>query len=125
MDCPLKYDPTHLDLRCNALPEHQMASITSGCVFFSPPGRGATFEIKLPREDYVRLEQRFDPPTWTVFQQDGPNHLGLWYNMTPEHQMAVITSGSSRGSGRRRWPSSGRRPRASAESSPSSFGSEC
>ena len=22
---------------------------------------------------------------------DGPNHLGLWYNALPEHQMALIT----------------------------------
>ena len=25
-----------------------------------------------------------DPTTWTIRQQDGPNHLGLWYNMIPE-----------------------------------------
>ena len=30
----------------------------------------------------------------TILQQDGPNHLGLWYNALPEHQMALITSGS-------------------------------
>ena len=29
---PPKDDPNHLGLRCNALPEHQMALITSGCV---------------------------------------------------------------------------------------------
>ena len=32
------------------------------------------------------------PTTWTVLQQDGPNHLGLWYNVLPEHHMALITS---------------------------------
>ena len=25
--------------------------------------------------------------------EDGPDHLGLWYNVLPEHQMALITSG--------------------------------
>ena len=25
-------------------------------------------------------------------QQDGPNHLGLWYHVLLEHQMALITS---------------------------------
>ena len=24
-----------------------------------------------------------DPTTWTVFQHDGPNHLGLWCNVAP------------------------------------------
>ena len=33
------------------------------------------------------------PTTWTIIQQDGPNHLGLWCNMLPEYQMAAITSG--------------------------------
>ena len=33
------------------------------------------------------------PTTWTVLQQDGPNHLGLRYNAMPDHQMALITSG--------------------------------
>ena len=32
-------DPNHLGLRCNALPEHQMALITSGCLPFSRPTR--------------------------------------------------------------------------------------
>ena len=32
MGDPPKYDPNHLGLRCSALPEHQMALITSGCV---------------------------------------------------------------------------------------------
>ena len=32
--------------------------------------------------------------TWTILQQDGPYHLGLWYNARPEHKMALITSGS-------------------------------
>ena len=30
---------------------------------------------------------------WSIIQRDGPNHLGLWYNVLPEHQMALITSG--------------------------------
>ena len=33
------------------------------------------------------------PTTWTILQQDGPYHPGLWYNVLPEHQMALITSG--------------------------------
>ena len=32
------------------------------------------------------------PTTWTVTRYDGPNHLGLWSNALPEHQMALITS---------------------------------
>ena len=32
------------------------------------------------------------PTTWTITRYDGPNHLGLWYNALPEHQMALITS---------------------------------
>ena len=31
--------------------------------------------------------------TWTIVQQNGPDHLGLWCNALPEHQMALITSG--------------------------------
>ena len=31
--------------------------------------------------------------TWTVLQNDGPNHLGLRCNALPAHQMALITSG--------------------------------
>ena len=37
------------------------------------------------------------PTTWTITHDitryDGPNHLGLWYNALPEHQMALITPG--------------------------------
>ena len=33
-----------------------------------------------------------DPATWTILQHDGPNHLGLWCDVLPEHQMALITS---------------------------------
>ena len=32
------------------------------------------------------------PTAWTVLQQNGPDHLGLWYNMLPWHQIALITS---------------------------------
>ena len=34
MDYPTKEGPSHLGLRCNALPEHHMALITSGRVPF-------------------------------------------------------------------------------------------
>ena len=34
-----------------------------------------------------------DPTTWTILQKDGPNYLGLWYNVLPEYQMALITLG--------------------------------
>ena len=33
------------------------------------------------------------PTTWTIRRHDGPNHLGVWYNVLPERQMALITSG--------------------------------
>ena len=36
---------------------------------------------------------RVTAKTRTIRQQDGPNHLGLWYNALREHQMGVITSG--------------------------------
>ena len=56
-------DPDHLGLRCNALPEHQMALITSDC--------GAT---------------RFPEHQMAVITSDcGATRF-------PEHQMAVITS---------------------------------
>ena len=32
------------------------------------------------------------PTTWTVLQKDGSDHLGLWCNVLPAHQMAPITS---------------------------------
>ena len=28
-----------------------------------------------------------------MHQKDGPNHLGLWCYVLPDHQMALITSG--------------------------------
>ena len=31
------------------------------------------------------------PPPNTVNRHYGPNHLGLWYDALPEHQMALIT----------------------------------
>ena len=34
-----------------------------------------------------------DATTWTILQKDGPNHLGLRYNVLLAHQMALITSG--------------------------------
>ena len=33
------------------------------------------------------------PTAWTILQHDGPNHLGLWHNALPDHQMALTTSG--------------------------------
>ena len=33
------------------------------------------------------------PTTWTILRHDGPNHLGLLYNVLPAHQMALIISG--------------------------------
>ena len=40
----------------------------------------------------VRPRTRRCWSTWTNLQQDGPNHLRLWHNVLPEHQMALITS---------------------------------
>ena len=72
MDYPTNDGPNHLGLWYNALPEHRMALITSGC-------------------------HSMDYPT-----KHGPNHLGLRCNALPEHQTALITSGFSRPSARRR-----------------------
>ena len=50
-------DPNHLGLRCNAVPEHQMALITSGCVPFTgavslkPPAGGDYGEETFPPPD--------------------------------------------------------------------------
>ena len=53
----------------------------------------ADFEDRLQIYE-LNLEHGTGPPqTWTILQHDGPNHLGLWYNVLPEHQMALITSG--------------------------------
>ena len=47
-----------------------------------------------PRSRAARqLSMRGPPTPWTILQQDGLNHLGLWYGALPEHQMALITSG--------------------------------
>ena len=35
------------------------------------------------------------PTTRTITGHNGPNHLGLWYNALPEHQMALISSSVS------------------------------
>ena len=43
-------------------------------------------------EDDEVLKMVRDPTTWTILEQDGPNHLGLWCNVLNEHQMALITS---------------------------------
>ena len=91
------------------LPEHQMALITS---FFDQLVHrfvGASTEqvTKLGWDmifnkydddcsgglDKVEFAQVRDPATWTTLQHDGSNHLGLWCNMIPEYQMALITSG--------------------------------
>ena len=63
------------------------------------------------------------PTTWTVLQKNGPNHLGLWYNMLPWHQMAPVTSDclAANARGRRRWRSwSGAGSTASSRSTSSS-----
>ena len=42
-------------------------------------------------------EREFAPTTRAVLQKDGPNHLGMWCNALPAHQMALITSGARYG----------------------------
>ena len=39
----------------------------------------------------ANIQVRFHFTTWTVRQQDGRNHLGLWYKALPEHPIALIT----------------------------------
>ena len=34
----------------------------------------------------------WDPAPWTITRHDDPNHLGLFCDALPEHQMALITS---------------------------------
>ena len=43
---------------------------------------------KLRNEAMEQKAEVRDPTIWTILRQDGPNHLGLWYNVIPEHQMA-------------------------------------
>ena len=40
---------------------------------------------------------------WTILQHNGADHLGLWRDALPGHQMALITSGCMQGS----WRSAG------------------
>ena len=45
------------------------------------------------RESGQRISEKASASTsWTIHPQNGPNHLVLWYNMLPGHQIAVITS---------------------------------
>ena len=60
---------------------------------------------------WMRMTVR-DPTTWTILQQYGPSHLGLWYNVLPQHQMALITSGCVPGRTRSSRTSTGRWTRA-------------
>ena len=48
--------------------------------------------LDLARQSNPSLQLVRDPTTWTILQQYGPDHLGLWYCALPEHQMALITS---------------------------------
>ena len=41
-----------------------------------------------PQQHYLQILRdrcRCAPPQWTILQQDGPNHLGFWYNVLSEH----------------------------------------
>ena len=86
-------DADHLGMRCNALPEHQMALITSDHVPFSHDRRPPSAVAVLQRRRCGA------PTTWTVLQQHGPNHLGMRCNALPGHQMALITSGCAASAG--------------------------
>ena len=52
----------------------------------------AEFETALSERGLVFEDSMLVHPrtTWTVIQHDGPNHLGLWYNVLPEQQMAGL-----------------------------------
>ena len=71
-----------------------MAHVLEGLAFFTRPAR--------------TLTGAGTPTTWTMFQQDGPDHLGLRCNELPEHQMALITSGCVPSRPRRRQVHLGR-----------------
>ena len=62
----------------------------------------AEFETALSERGLVFEDSMLVHPrtTWTVIQHDGPNHLGLWYNVLPEYQVALITSGCVQRRGR-------------------------
>ena len=69
------------------------AKIPKGGVLHGPPGTGKTLLAKAVAgesgvpfyslsgadfmEMFVGVGPVRDPTTWTIFQQDGPNHLGL------------------------------------------------
>ena len=83
MDYPQIYGRNHLGLRYNALSEHQMALITSGCVPGSPPaGRRRRASSSGSRRGSCG-ESRSMRQIWTVRQRVGPNHLGLCSNIGP------------------------------------------
>ena len=106
------HGPNHLVLRCNALPEHRMALITSGLcalqatiltaagalvsvsVAGAAPRAVTVTELLLLPGDVlaVGLTGAVPPTAWTITRHDGPNHLGLLCDLLPEHQWACITS---------------------------------
>ena len=47
---------------------------------------------KAAMDSTLALPVRY-PTTWTIARHDGPNHLRLFCDAPPEHQMALITSG--------------------------------
>ena len=59
---------------------------------------------------------------WTILQHDGPDHLGLWYNALPEHQMALIASGCGCPSGAACEPGHGRPEDEAARCGPPQHG---
>ena len=66
---------------CKHFTKSGVCSYGPGCLFRHPP-----------RPPGLSSRRCGAPTTWTILQQDGPNHLGLWYNVLPEHQQALITS---------------------------------
>ena len=47
---------------------------------------------RVPEFNVKYAAQVRDPIAWTITRHEGPNHLGLWCDALPEHQMALITS---------------------------------
>ena len=104
----LKPAPTRALLPFQNVPEEDGESVTM--IYKMLAELGATVAVSVVRWVDIRADCKFaylgtefparmsplrcgEPTIWTILQQDGPNQLEMRYNVLPEYQMALITSG--------------------------------